>query len=230
MDFEEVEMGIPGYWKLSVAPLCVFKKRKWNLVGTCFFVSVYSTNRSIAVPYLVTAKHVYEDLKGKKSAVRLNLKEPTAKGERVCYLPLKSKWFFNSEPAVDLAVTPIETEATNIRAGAIPFDHILTAPDALIKEGNPWPPEEGEDLFYVASLYQNFPYSINLPVVRSAKIALTTGELLYGNYGEPTLYYLIESQIYPGNSGAPVWMVIHHKTEPAKKFPVFLGGLGFCSS
>src|SRR6266542_1945043 len=43
-------------------------------VGTCFFVSVWEQNRSSAITYLVTAKHIWRDFfkDGQKTFVRLN--------------------------------------------------------------------------------------------------------------------------------------------------------------
>jgi hypothetical protein len=113
-------------------------------VGTCFFVTLEDHARSVGFGYLVTAKHVWEQLKHAKPAyVRLNKHTVTAGQSGVTYLKLPNDWYFHDDPSVDLAVLPWGSIQNNYVCTSFSFDEILTTPEFLKKHGAAWPPGVG---------------------------------------------------------------------------------------
>ena len=131
-------------------------------IGTCFFVRAKnSTGREF--DYLVTAKHVYEDLKkaGGPAFLRINRGKVGEynKGVKDVPIPLKGGWLFHPNNAVDLAVLPkevirssgemqtlIEIEPHFSKRGSRGTYRWLAAyVDSFLKAaamGFPWPPIE----------------------------------------------------------------------------------------
>lgn len=193
---------------------------KRNPVATGFFVALRGDTGQPVPRYLVTAKHVWRDhfQQGKHGFVRLNSHADGHGQPGVVHRRLEGQWLFHPDKAVDLAVLPWESLDTDLPA--TPFDLGIegTEPTALKSvrlaaefEESPeadWAlvPAEGDDVLIIAVVLQYAGRDRNYPVVRQGHIALVTQELVQGEFG-PSRYHFIESQLYRGNSGAPVWVV-----------------------
>jgi len=149
---------------------------------------------------------------GRHVWVRVN-KAVIEKGKSgVVYVPLPNKWMFHPDPAVDLAVLPWGAGmAPNYTVVSVAFDEIAKSAETMREEDLSWPPREGEDVIYVGLMAQYAGYERNFPVVRRGHVALITDEKVMGSYGL-SHYHFIDMQIYPGNSGGPVWVIYPTKT------------------
>jgi len=210
-------MHIKDETKHQVGFLCVekrtFQGAKKVLVGTCFWIHLHNFQRNVVFGYLVTAKHVWATFRdGRHVWVRVN-KAVIEKGKSgVVYVPLPNKWMFHPDPAVDLAVLPWGAGmAPNYTMVSVAFDEIAKSAETMREEGLSWPPREGEDVIYVGLMAQYAGYERNFPVVRRGHVALITDERVMGSYGL-SHYHFIDMQIYPGNSGGPVWVIYPTKT------------------
>ena len=180
-------------------------------MATCFFVKVYNDVLQ-GFDYLVTAKHTVRDMYNAGDGfVRLNSGEPGDLNQGVTYISIPNDdWLFHDDQSVDIAVRAFAPKLE----GAIARVVIMTLKDNIVdgiayvkSHGGNWPPLEGEEVLFVA-LMTHFPGVLaNQTIVRRGSLALITDEQLPGEYG-PSDYYAVESQIYPGNSGAPVWALL----------------------
>jgi hypothetical protein len=174
-------------------------------VGTGFFVTVENRYGN-GVNYLVTAKHVWEELNDHPPGyVRLNRKDPPSEEWGARNLPLKGNWVFHADENVDLAVLPWAPDTADLILESWDIVKFCAAEDSeRRKSGLAWPPTEGTPVLFAAMMPNYTGRERNYPIVRVGRVALVTDETLKGKYGLSD-YYLIESQVYPGNSGAPVW-------------------------
>lgn len=176
--------------------------------GTCFFIYAH-TPRDGVIFYLVTAKHVLRDMQaaaGTSMYVRLNTLDKAG----VSYIPLpRDGWHEHEDTSVDAAVLQLRSLFGGLSTQflVISFSGVLETPEAVPKNepGHKWPPHEGDEICIVALFLQHPGEGRNHPVFRFGRIALMPDEQLPGKYG-PSDYYLIESQVYRGHSGAPVFV------------------------
>ncbi len=183
--------------------------------------------------YLVTAKHVLEGLTRVpgRLLLRLNVGDRTdarRPGEGVAYIEIeRTGWLFHEDETVDAVAGPLDKiiRTNRLFGHAGPVDvnqgdrlkvsmrldvvsEILDAPAYLAKQQDcPWPPFEGEDIIFIGLMVHFQGEETNLPLIRRGSIALVTDELIKGPYG-PSKYHVINAQIYPGNSGSPVWVYL----------------------
>ena len=182
-------------------------------VGTCFFMTITDGHRT-GLDFLVTAKHVQEILLESGSAwVRINKKEFVGGESGVDYIPLstnKGDWIYHDDRGVDLALLPFSPSETNIDVTFLSTG-FHERYHALLNQANPpieWPPREGDDVVFIAMMFQYTGRERNFPAVRYGKVALKTDETIKGRYGLSD-YRVIDAQVYEGNSGAPVWALYH---------------------
>jgi hypothetical protein len=201
-----------------VASLCgtVLGETKPRPMGTCFFVqTANSTGQDFH--YLVTAKHVVEQIRnaGGPGYVRMNKGHVGEynKGVIDFPIPIDTGWLYHTDESVDLAVLPHELSAamTKQQRGEVGesgevvgrFLHLkLQSLKQARTLGFPWPPLECEQVMFIAMTTQFQGVKTNLPTFRMGHLALVTDEPIKGYYGL-SQYYVIEAQVYPGNSGAP---------------------------
>lgn len=201
-------------FKEHVASLCgtLAGETKPTPTGTCFFIqTVNKTGRTFQ--YLVTAKHVVEDLRkaGGPAFLRVNKGRVGEynKGVIDVPIPIKDGWLFHADPTVDLAVLPYEASQTEIKPQKVDtYRFLFLKMESLFaarSKAPMWPPGEAEPVMFVAITTQFQGEKANLPNVRMGHLSLVPTEPIKGEYG-PSQYYVIEAQVYPGNSGAPVWV------------------------
>lgn len=206
--------------KEHVASLCgtLAGATKPEPQGTCFFAqTVNSKGRSF--DYLVTAKHVVDDLKTAGGSAYLRVNKGRSgeygKGVRDVEIPIRTDWLYHRDKSVDLAVLPWKVPPSSeieLQEGDSYHFVILklhTLLDARTM-GFEWPPGEGEQVMFIAMTTQFQGERANLPTARWGHLSLVPEEPIKGKYG-PAQYYVIESQVYPGNSGAPVWVELVDK-------------------
>lgn len=201
---------------------------KRKVFGTCFFVTSYDHHGN-GTAYLVTAKHVWQDLSRYFPAyVRLN-RATVAPGETgVIYFKLPDNWHFHKDSGVDIAVLPWTTTEKNVRLALLELSHILATSELLRPHGLPWPPGEGEEVVFVSMLVQYPGRERNFPASRFGHLAMIADETIKGKYGLSD-YYLIDAQAYRGNSGSPVWVGFNWTEDVNKPYrgekKVFLLGV-----
>jgi hypothetical protein len=179
------------------------KGRRRVIVGTCFFVGVFDRHGN-SLNFLVTAKHVWEDAQRFLPLIlRLNRAQvpPGQMGVIDFKLP-KDRWIFHRDKGVDLAVLNWSTPERNIDLWVHDVNSVI--PERLARRGN-WPPVEGDEVFFAAMVSQYHGRERLYPTFRFGRIALVTDETINGKYGLSD-YRVIDAQVYPGNSGAPVWV------------------------
>lgn len=196
--------------------------------GTCFFVLQDTGSRKSH--YIVTAKHVLDEMRDGdgETFVRVN-----RQGSGVLSIPLDdSAWVLH--PEVDLAVydgfpdVAAADPKAIVEIAALTLDLISSVEQQAKKIKKGWPPEETEQVFFIGLMLSYQGDGRNYPVVRMGHVALNTDEPIDLESGL-SRYRIIESQCYPGNSGAPVWAYLENRRGGYKS--IFLGvlTLGFQS-
>lgn len=178
--------------------------------GTGFFVSIPSPldpNRSWV--YLITAKHmVVKNPRDMNSEllqnlwIRVNMKSGGTTMYKLDLVPfgLKQTLFFNSDPAVDVAVfaiAPSEIDKMDIK---ILPESMLTTEDDLktLNIG------VGTDMFFTGMFTGFLGEKRSYPVVRFGKVAMIPDEKISFS-GTVSDGYLMEAFSFGGNSGSPVF-------------------------
>ena len=194
--------------KLSVGFLYTDDVGEKKPFGSCFFIFA-NTRHHGEVFYLVTAKHVLRQMRTAMGQMYVRLNRKGKQG--VYYHPLpRDGWHEHDDDSVDavvLQVDPRTEEGKDAELLAIDLNAVLETPDIVLKNepGHDWPPREGEEICIVALFLQHPGRERNHPVFRFGHICLMSDERLDGEYG-PSEYHLIESQVYRGHSGAPVFV------------------------
>jgi len=174
--------------------------------GTGFFISYDSC------PYLVTARHVAQDLGDDPYSFRINKKDRTS--DTFQHDPLDNahdwfRWFFPSDPTVDVAV--------------IPFSFALKDTDVLSLRGDRWILDEARqteevigvgDLCHAVGLFKIVQGARrNVPLVHTGRLALVAGEDLipvedWNDRSKTVMVrgHLVELTNLEGLSGAPVFV------------------------
>lgn len=161
------------------------------ITGTGFFVA---HNKNF---FIVTAKHVIEDIGDFPCAIRLNTKEGQAK---ILPIPATALWHCHSDRSVDVAVLPWVPDHHEYRWQCTPTGRFLTQPiirKAKIGVG---------DQVITVGLFSAFEgQSRNAPLVRIGHIAMMAGdEQVTSKRFGPMTVHLIEAHSMAGLSGAPV--------------------------
>jgi hypothetical protein len=212
----------------------IFTKAGTNFVplGTCFGVDVASTHKRSPIMwffttafaitqhnrYFVTAKHVLFDERGnlrpdlymradvQGGGVALMLMNP--------YLTNEFSILTHTNKSVDIAViafsrvgasktvsSQTQAQATQqVRLGS--FDSQIIADKKLFKK---YGIREGDDMFFVGLFTPFYGSKENIPICRFGRLSMLTDETIpWGNEGPENLY-LMETQAFGGNSGAPAF-------------------------
>lgn len=168
--------------------------------------------------YLITCKHVVdkEIEVGTPLYVRLNHFEADGVG----FTPLNNEWFYHSDKAIDIAVTPFDRHP-DVSSEFEPVD-IKT----VFLPGNPLDYVfEGFDVAFIGLLTSIPGKSRNTPIYRYGHIAMMLDQKIKGAYGEAE-YLLVECVAYKGNSGSPLWIAIPTPTkEEPDTHTLFIAGM-----
>jgi len=177
------------------------KEGRINLGGTVFWVIVSPKEVDYHFGYLVTAKHVIENIKEKsvdgRVLIRINVKEGTPKFVAID----TSAWLYHlTDSSVDVAVFPIWLSQDE-------YDHIpitvgMAATEEVIKENEIG---VGDEVFLTGLFVNHCGIKRNLPIVRVGNIALMPEEPVQTELG-PIDAYLVEARSIGGLSGSPVFV------------------------
>ena len=189
--------------------------------GTGFFVGVPSDkDPSRSFGYLVTAKHVLRDPSGiffPRIYLRLNKKTGdvdypsvnlTRDGHSVVAV--------SPDPTVDIAVIQVAPSTDTYDFMMLPSDMLTT--EASVKEFHIG---EGTDVFFAGLFVSYYGEHRNNPIVRFGRVAMLPEDRVLWR-DDPTKppeedqLYLLETQSYGGNSGAPVFFIVPPEIPPGR--------------
>jgi hypothetical protein len=173
--------------------------------ATGFFVLVETPGPTDPnFPYLVTVKHVADQLEKRDWCVRINRRD----GDAVLVTIRNEQWWRHPTEAqsVDCAVLPFEwRDEFNLEATAVPRSMFVTK-DVIENNGI----GEGDEVFVVGLFTRLAGTERNIPIVRTGNIAMMPREQLpmatIGDYAGPIDAYLIETRSMGGISGSPVFV------------------------
>jgi hypothetical protein len=173
--------------------------------GTAFFLGV-PTQDGASVSYLVTAKHIVMKPNGRfydKIYLRLN--------DRRGGLTVRTYHLYDDQgcsaithpdSSVDIAVLKFGDDLRSFGVQVMSSDMITTQDMFREMEIN-----EGEEMFFTGLFIPFTGERRNYPIVRFGRLAMLTGEKIPWE-GESAELYLMESQSFGGNSGAPVFFYL----------------------
>ena len=196
-----------------------------DLHATGFFVSVDTYDPEFLLApavYFITAKHVVDDLAGRKIYFLVNNQSG---GTITIENALADQWWFHpNDKSADVAVVQVWPQPT--------ADIITVAIQQLATEQLIEKMDIGiGDAVYSTGLFTPAPGTArNVPIVRVGNIAMMPGEQIQTELGFADVY-LVEARSLGGVSGAPVFVrpTIDFKVTDVrgKQRNAFAAGLGF---
>jgi hypothetical protein len=172
----------------------------WVGTGFVFFEVLAEDDETLnGNTYLVTNRHLFGTATSAK--IRCN---PSGAGPAQEFLAELTRpdgspqWIGHPDPAVDIAVLPIDFNVFVDRGMAVvPFlssQHVLTRQEMRAEKVS-----EGDEVFVLGFPMAMVGADRNFVIVRSGSIARVR-DLLDGSSGE----FLVDATVFPGNSGGPV--------------------------
>lgn len=168
----------------------------YRIVGTAFFILNDQTKNKI--PYVVTAKHVIEGIKGlglEKVFLRINTFDNSSK-----WVETKTEnWIDTDNSTIDIAFSPYQLNDE---------DDLILYPVSAIFSNEDLEKEDwgtGDEIYIVGLFTFHAGKNRNIPIVRIGNIASTIEEKIQTEYG-PMDAYLIEARSIGGLSGSPVFI------------------------
>lgn len=168
--------------------------------GTGFFLNIHQDNDS-STPILITNKHVVKDTV--QWRIRIN-QDRSANPLLSPYVTVdrREAWVMHPEPDVDLCAIPMRGILDELTQSGIPI-----AFEALSKDVMPNADELNgftslEDVIVIGYPNKIWDSLNNKPIVRKG-ITATSVHVNYEGKNE----FLIDTAIYPGSSGSPVFVV-----------------------
>ncbi len=189
--------------------------------GSAFFISVPSETepQKRGYIYLVTAKHVIDEIGDREIFVRINQRQG---GAAIASLR-GARWHFHETEAttVDVAVLPIAPSPEQFAYKVIGTDSFLT--DTVIQTMGIG---VGDEAFMTGLFAHMSGKEQNIPIVRMGNVAMMPNDTVpTEEYGDIEAY-LIEARSIGGLSGSPVFVrESSHMHVPASNTPFFLMGL-----
>jgi hypothetical protein len=177
-----------------------------HLDGTAFFVSVSDTMEGrakkyevVGFPYLVTARHVLQEIWNTYRAVvqiRVNLVNGSARIVET----VKNQWLFPETNQADIAVLPWTLPDDDLDIWPFPLSEHYTV-EGMKKQGL-----GVSDTIHSIGLFTVKPgLSHNIPIVRTGTIAAMPEELVNTVIGDFEAY-IVELRSIRGLSGSPVFI------------------------
>jgi hypothetical protein len=194
----EVDMRIPDLVLKSVVFIGeAVDETNGDLLGTGFFVSIPLAVEPHRVLFLVTAKHVAEDLQNRDLHIAVNKRGGGVIGLR---LQTQKWWFHPTDKTADVAITPVNVDVKVLDLVSIPIEKSVTAEMIRGDEIG-----VGDETF-MTGLFTPAPgQSRNMPIVRHGNVAMLPGEQIQTELGFADVY-LVEARSIGGLSGSPVFV------------------------
>lgn len=197
-----------------------------NPYGTGFFVSVPCEHpemkaKGACTVYFVTAKHVIDDLAGRKMFFSVN---EQGGGKTTIEGIIGDRWWYHpTDRMADVAIAPVWPHRT---ADVISVNIVqLGTPELLSAIGV----GIGDEVFSSGLFAPVEGIKRNLPIVRHGNIAMMPDEQIQTEDGYADVY-LVEARSLPGISGSPVFvrptLTFKVQDQRGKKADVFCAGLG----
>jgi hypothetical protein len=195
-----------------------------DLHATGFFVAVDTNDPESLAPaiYFVTAKHVVDDLAGRKVYFLVNKQSG---GTITVENALADRWWFHpNDTTADVAITQVWPHPTadivSVSTLQLATEHLIEKMDIGI----------GDEV-YSTGLFTPAPGTArNVPIVRVGNIAMMSGEQIQTELGFADVY-LVEARSLGGVSGAPVFVrpTVQFKITDSrsKARTAYAAGLGF---
>jgi hypothetical protein len=181
--------------------------------GTAFFVAMSAYERNF--PYIVTAKHVLDQIPGDTALLRVN----ATSSRTVRYIPLPKKaWHFHpdhneegpKQKYIDVAVCKFNFNYTDIDLTFFDTDSFMSA-----DVQHEFDVGAGDEVAITGLFFSHYGETRNVPIVRIGNIAAMPGEPLPTSHGLME-GYLIETRSIGGISGSPVFT--HLAVRPETTF------------
>lgn len=168
-----------------------------ELIGTAFFVGLASKKiPRLSYLYLVTARHVAEQVMNGPFWVRVNTKDGSSK----LYAGNNVKWIFHPDENVDVALFPWGIPFDQLESKYVSDSMFLT--DEVIDNKNIG---VGNEVLITGLFHKVEGKERNLPIVRVGNVAMMEDELIPTSRGVMEVY-LIEARSIGGISGSPVFV------------------------
>ena len=201
------------------------------LAGTAFFVSIKEGEFGLNFVYLVTAKHVIEDIEEKSLDNRVYLRINQKNKPSMTLSSSLNQWKFHpslSKPInkpmyVDVAALAWAPDVEIYDCIFVPSTMAVTA-DVISKEGVGC----GDEVFITGLFTQHFGLQRNLPIVRIGNIACMPSEPVQTTEYGPIEAYLVEARSIGGLSGSPVFLHLSGMRKGSLKLgvePIYWLGL-----
>jgi hypothetical protein len=147
--------------------------------------------------FVVTAKHVVDDIPGPDVVIRLNKWD----GKADTFKLSKHPHFFFQDRAIDVALLPVNLDPAVHDYFCVPLDR-----DTWEKERKAGgDPAEGDEVSIVGLYTSHYGYESNITIVRIGHIAALPGERVMTDRGY-VFGYLIGTHSIAGHSGSPVFL------------------------
>jgi hypothetical protein len=191
-----------------------------KLAGTAFFVSYeLEDSRGAAFVYLVTAKHVIDNIRDKNASaveVRLNFRDGNAKWITTHI----QDWLFHpDDDFVDVAVLQIVIPDA-LQVDYRRFNVKGFATDQVIKDE--WV-GVGDEVFLTGLFINHYGLKANIPIVRVGNIAAMPEEKVEVKDLGLIDAYLVEARSIGGLSGSPVFVYIGPLRMKDRKLEIPIG-------
>ncbi len=187
---------------------------KYLETGTAFFLTRYAAEYSPGFTYLVTAKHVLDEI------AKINIQKPIEIWLRIKFRDGMTRWmatlhdqwvFHPSDETVDVAVLGV--------SNFLEYDHfcyplhICLSPDDLAGMDI----DVGHEVFITGLFSRHVGKDSMIPVVRVGNIAAMPEERVPTKFGMVEAY-LIEARSTGGLSGSPVFVSLEYSQRLSKRF------------
>src|SRR5882672_2484323 len=175
--------------------------QKVNYRGTGFFVTYTSSVlKDTHFCYLVTAKHVADQLVGKQMFVRVNSND----GKAINYkIDMEVRWWVHpTDTAADVAVFPMGLPREKVDYRTLPTEMCLTEQNVKEKGFG-----AGDEVFIAGLFALHVGKEKNLPIIRTGNVAMMPDERIPTAYSGAMDAYLIEARSIGGLSGSPVFIL-----------------------
>src|ERR1039457_302136 len=178
-----------------------FKIQSGGMLGTCFIISEPYTNGSLTgSPVLVTAKHVLAGMTSTNATIIFRSKNDDAFSKMSFDIPIKANGtnLWTAHPTADIAVMRISNVPSSGDFSHNWFTPADLADDKFLSERQIHPGDEVRILGYSYGFEAN---DSGFPILRNGRIAsyplMPTAKVQT---------FLIDFQVFRGNSGGPVYM------------------------
>jgi hypothetical protein len=214
------KMLVPLIFQKAVPAIYhVDQEGKPKPVGTGFFLSYsHPTDPQREVSLLVTARHLIFTKSGQRIPdvlMRANLV-----GGGSVIVPLDGSAFAPMDPSLDFAVL-----AGTYPDAPIDMIHIGAETLMATQEELTSPPfGVGAELFFVGLFIPIEGHQRIQPITRYGRISLIPEDPVYWNEEEGYIRVMLaEMMVFPGNSGAPVFVDLGHTNSKGERYPRLFG-------